>query len=187
MRRLGMLIIAVAAVGCAQPAPPPEPPPPSTAVTSSLKGGYDIAKSFITRAAEQMAEADYGFKPAGVAGEVRSFGQIVAHLANANYLFCAMVSGEAGPGVDYEETATTKVDITKALGESFAFCDRAYGSVNDQTGAEAVRVDFLNMDSTKLGVLAFNSGHEMEHYGNLVTYMRAKGLVPPSSQQGGGN
>ena len=186
MKRIGFTVLAMVAVGCAPPAPPP-PAPPSSVVTDSIKTGFDIGKNFITQAAEQMAEADFAFKPTGVAAEVRSFGQLVGHVANANYLFCSMVSGEAGPGVDIEQTATSKADLTKALGEAFAFCDRAFGSVNDQTGADPLRVDFLNADLTKLGVLAFNNAHNMEHYGNIVTYMRAKGMVPPSSQSQGGN
>ena len=184
MKHFAVVIAAIAVAGCAQPAPPPAAP--TTAHTDSLKVGYEIAKSDLTRAAEQMAEADYGFKPAGVADEVRSFGQIVAHVAGANGMFCGMVSGEAAPAVD--EAMAAKADITKALADSFALCDRAFASVNDQSGAETVRIDFLNADLTKLGLLAFNTAHEMEHYGNLVTYMRAKGMVPPSSQpSGGGN
>lgn len=188
MKRIAAIAVAVFAVACAQPAPPAEPAAaPTTAHTDSLKAGYEMAKSNLVRAAEQMPEEDYGFRPAGVIEEVRTFGGIMAHAANANFMFCGMVSGEAGPGVDFEEAATTKADITKALADSFAFCDRAFASVNDQTGAEMVRIDFFNADWTKLGVLAFNTAHGMEHYGNIVTYMRAKGMVPPSSQPGGGN
>ncbi len=185
MKRIGFAVLAMVAVGCA-PAPPP-PAPPSNAVTDGLKVGFDAGKGFLTAAAEQMAEADYAFKPAGVAAEVRSFGQIIGHVANANSMFCSMVSGEAGPGVDVEATMTSKADLTKALGDALALCERAFASVNDQTGAESLRVDFLNADLTKLGVLGFNTAHNFEHYGNLVTYFRAKGMVPPSSQGQGGN
>jgi uncharacterized damage-inducible protein DinB len=186
MKHFAVIVVAMAAVGCAQPAPPAEPAVPTTAHTDSIKVVYDIAKSDLTRAAEQMPEEDYGFKPAGVIDEVRSFGQIMAHVAGANGMFCGMVSGEAAPAVD--EAMTAKADIVKALNDSFAFCDRAIASVNDQTGAEKVTIGFLNADLTKLGVLAFSAAHDMEHYGNIVTYMRAKGMVPPSSQpSGGGN
>jgi len=185
MKRIAILAAGVFAVACAQPAPPAEPAAPTSAHTNSLKVSQDIAKSDLVRAAEQMPEEDYGFKPAGVAEEVRSFGQIVAHVAGANGMFCSMVSGEAAPTVD--DAMTAKADIVKALNDAFAFCDRAFASVNDQTGAEMVSISFLNAEFSKLGVLAFNTAHNMEHYGNLVTYMRAKGMVPPSSQGGGGN
>jgi len=181
MKRLAVLAAAMFAVACAQPAPPAEPAAPTTAHTDSLKVSYEIAKSDLTRSAEQMPEEDYGFRPAGVADDVRSFGQILAHVAGANYMFCGMVSGEAGMEVDVA-TTTAKADIVKALNDSFAFCDRAFASVNDQTGAAMVNIGFLNADLTKLGVLAFSIAHDMEHYGNLVTYFRAKGMVPPSSQ-----
>jgi uncharacterized damage-inducible protein DinB len=180
MTRLGMIVLAAGAVACGQTTP--EPPPVSSVVTDSLLGPYEGAKSHITRAAEQMPEADYGFKPAGTVDEVRTYGRILAHIADANYMFCSVVSGEAPPSMSVEETKSTKADITGALGDSFAFCDRAFGSVNDQTGAMSVRIAQLDMDSTKLGALALNTAHDLEHYGNLVTYLRAKGLVPPSSQ-----
>ena len=184
MKRFGLMMLGLTLVGCAQPAPPPAEP--TTAIVDSLKGSYEIGKGYLTRAAEQMEEADYAFKPAGVAEEVRSFGAIVAHVAGANGMFCSMVSGEAAPEGNPEEL-TAKADIQKALADSFALCDRAYASVNDETGKATVRIDFLNADWSKLGVLAFNTAHDMEHYGNLVTYMRAKGMVPPSSQPMGGN
>jgi uncharacterized damage-inducible protein DinB len=187
MNRVGALLVTVAVAGCAQPAPEPAPaPPPSTAITDSLKAGHEIARGYVTAAADQMAEADFAFKPARVAAEVRTFGQIVGHIADANFMFCSMVSGEANPNPGAEKMAA-KADITKALGDAFAFCDRAIASVNDQSGADPVRIDFLNRDFTKLGVIAMNTAHNMEHYGNLVTYMRAKGMVPPSSAPQGGN
>jgi len=180
MKRMALIVLAAGAVACGQATP--EPPPVSSDITSSLLEPYEGAKSYITRAAEQMPEADYGFKPAGTADEVRTYGRILAHIADANYTFCSAVSGEAPPATSVEETMTAKADITTALADSFAFCDRAFGSVNDQTGAMAVRIEAFDMDSTKLGALALNTAHDLEHYGNLVTYLRVKGLVPPSSQ-----
>lgn len=180
MKRLGPIVLAAGAVACGQTTP--EPPPVSSVITHSLLVPYEMAKSYLTRAAEQMPEADYAFKPAGTAAEVRTFGRIVAHVADANYMLCSVVSGEAPPATSVEATMTAKADITGALDDSFAFCDRAFGSVNDQTGAMSVRIEPLDMDSTKIGALTLAIAHDMEHYGNLVTYLRAKGFVPPSTQ-----
>src|SRR5687768_10022307 len=156
-------ILAGSTAGFAQTAPP-------RAVTESLKGTADIAKSFVTRTAEQVPEAIFSYQPTK---EVRTLGQILAHVADANYFFCGMASGEKGPADSIEKTRTSKADIQKALAESYAFCDRAFAALNDQTGAAGVVIAQINnMKTTKLGVLSFNTAHNMEHYGNLVTYMR---------------
>lgn len=176
---LGIAAVSLSAQGTGQAANP---------ITDSMKSGYDIVKGYLTKSAELMSEKDYTFKPAGVAPEVRSFGQILGHVANANHLFCgasmgaSTAGGERGPGgVDYEKL-TSKAELQKALASSFAVCDKAFAAVNDRNAGEAVKGLPIG-PSTKLGTLAFNTAHDFEHYGNLVTYFRAKGMVPPSSQR----
>ena len=150
----------------------------SSTVRDSLKSGSDIARSYVTRAAEQVPETLYGFK---ATSDVRSFGQLFAHIADVNYAVCSASSKEKAPAGSIEKIAQTKVEIQKALAASFAFCDRAFEMVNDSTGGEPLKL-FGAIDSTRLGALAFNTGHVMEIYGNVVTYMRLNKMVPPSSQ-----
>jgi uncharacterized damage-inducible protein DinB len=173
MRALVICAIAVmGASACATPAPVPAPP--STAVRDSLVGAFGIARNYITQAAEQVPDALYSYQPTI---EVRTLGALFAHVSNANYLICGTATGDAAPeGATIEETT-----IQAALAESFAFCERAFDTLNDTTGGEAVKL-FDRIDSTRLGALAFNTAHLMEHYGNIVTYMRLNKLVPPSSQ-----
>jgi len=184
MTRLALLgLVAIGAVSCAQTPPPPPPaPPPSKAVTASLKTQLDDMKDYFLKSAALMPEKDYGFRPAGVAKEVRTFGEILGHVANENYVFCAASSGEKFTSPDAEKTLATKqADMTKALADSFAFCERAFAALDDQKGGEPAEIPQFGMKSTKLGMLAANTSHDNEHYGNLVTYFRAKGMVPPSS------
>jgi uncharacterized damage-inducible protein DinB len=186
MNRMGIVaVIALGAAACAQPAPPPPPPPapPSTAVTESLKSGYGIVKDDLTKTAAQITDKQLSFKPVGVVTEVRNFGQILGHVADANYLFCSAALGEKGPDHDVEHTFKTKADLEKALADAFAYCDTAFAGMDDVKGAEAVTT--VVGPSTRLGALAFNTAHDFEHYGNLVTYMRAMKMVPPSSQPAG--
>ena len=68
----------------------------------------------------------------------------------------------------------------QALNAAFAYCDKAYDGMTDAHAAEMVK--FFGREQAKLTVLAFNNAHNDEHYGNMVTYMRMKGLVPPSSE-----
>ena len=103
MKRAGALLLTFVAVGCGAAPEPAPAPPPSTAVTDSTKFVHDTVKGYVTASAEQMAEADYAFKPAGVAAEVRSFGQLIGHIADSNYFFCSLVSGEANPNPGAEK------------------------------------------------------------------------------------
>jgi uncharacterized damage-inducible protein DinB len=133
----------------------------------------------ITRAAEQVPENRYSYR---ATPDVRTLGQLFAHVADASFGICSAVSGEAAPEGSVEQTKTAKADIQQALADSVAFCARAFDTINDTTGGEAVTL-FGQLNTTKLGALAFNNAHNMEHYGNIVTYMRLNKMVPPSSQQ----
>jgi len=144
------------------------------------KRGYERTKGILLRAAEKMPEENYSFKPADT---VRTYGQIIGHLADAQYLFCSTASGEKNPDLKIEKTKTSKADLVAALKEGFAYCDKAYDSMTDAEATQNVK--FFGNEVPKFAALSINIGHNMEHYGNLVTYMRIKGVVPPTSEQQG--
>ena len=132
---------------------------------------------FVLASAEQMPEADYAFAP--VSG-VRTFGQIVGHVAGSQYAFCASALGETAKEDDtIEKTKTTKADLVAVMRASNEYCARAYA----QTDADAAKmVKMFGEDHTRMWALALNASHDGEHYGNLITYLRIKGMVPPSSR-----
>jgi uncharacterized damage-inducible protein DinB len=148
------------------------------AAVESSRQLYEAVKDFLIRSAEQMPEAEYAFQPTP---EVRTFGQLIGHVANAQYMICATALGETNPNTEnIEEARTTKAALQEALRASFAYCDRAY----QLTDAAAMqKVNLFGQERTRLGVLNLNVAHDFEHYGNIITYMRLKGLVPPSSQR----
>lgn len=139
---------------------------------------YTRMKTILVSSAEKMPEENYNFKPTD---SVRTYGQIVGHLADAQYNFCSLALGETNPGLKIEETKTTKAELVAALKGALAYCDRAYDSATDASGTQTVKL--FGMDMPKFGVLNINNAHDMEHYGNLVTYMRLKNVVPPTSEQ----
>ena len=148
-----------------------------TPVTSSLKGLNDITTNNIMKTAEMLSEDIYAFQPTE---EVRTAGQILAHIANAQFLFCSAAAEQENPnGANFEETATTKEAIIAALKSGFEYCDGVYAGMTDAAGAEIK--SFFGQEMAASGILAFNSAHNYEHYGNLVTYMRLNDIVPPSS------
>jgi uncharacterized damage-inducible protein DinB len=150
-------------------------------LTAAAKFQFDLTRGNIVKAAEKMPDDQYDFKPTP---DVRSFGGVVAHVADANFMICSRAAGEDNPSKDsVEKTKTTKADLVKALNESFDYCAGAFAKMDDASGA--VKTKFFGAEQPKLAVLWFNTVHNYEHYGNMVTYMRMKGLVPPSSERSG--
>lgn len=148
-------------------------------LTKSTAGFFKMAQSNVLKSAEEMPENNYSFKPVD---SVRSYGQVLAHIADGQYEFCSAVSGDkSADHPNVEKTAKSKAEITEGLKTAFGYCDKVYSSLNDQTAADMV--NFFGRQMPKLAVLNFNNAHTMEHYGNLVTYLRIKGMVPPSSKQ----
>ena len=150
-------------------------------VSAAIRQAWADAKRNMQESASQMPEANYAFKPVDT---VRSFGAILAHVAGASYEYCAAAKGQKSPHAEdeFEKSATTKAAITKALTDAIAYCDGAYTALTDKTAAEVVTGAFGAGKSARAAALLGNAGHYMEHYGNLVTYFRIKGMVPPSSQ-----
>ena len=151
---------------------------PANPITVSEKGLYSFMSGAVVKAAEKMPEENYGFKPTP---EVRSFGQLVGHVADANYMFCASATGEANPAKNIEKTKTSKADLVAAVKDAVAYCDKAFDGMTDAKGSEMVKLFSFNL--AKLTLLSLNTAHTDEHYGNMVTYMRLKGIVPPTSEQ----
>jgi len=156
---------------------------PATAnpISAGSKMMFQIVSGYVTKSADKVSEEIYAFKPTA---DVRTFGQIIGHVAEENYLICAAAQGEKPPVEGIEKSKTTKADLVKALADSVAYCQKAYGSLTDASGAEVM--PFFGQKMARLSILDFNTAHDYEHYGNLVTYMRLKGIVPPSSERPAG-
>lgn len=176
MKRIALLLaLAVAAPAYAQTAThAAHAADPGVAASKII---WQMQSNYVLKAAEQMPEAEYGFRPAPT---VRTFGQMVGHVAGAQNMFCAMVLGEAGkPEDDIEKRMTTKTDLIAALKASTANCARAY-AISDAAASDKIKM--FGNEQTKMFALQLNGAHNAEHYGNLITYLRIKGMVPPSSQ-----
>lgn len=151
--------------------------PDQATVPGSTYALFQLASGNLLKAAEKMPEENYSFKPVDT---VRSFGELVAHVADSQYFFCGPVNADGKQSPGAEKNLKSKADIVSALKTAFAYCDAAYKATTDAN--MAAPVTFMRGQRARLGVLNFNSVHVYEHYGNLVTYMRMKGLVPPSSE-----
>jgi uncharacterized damage-inducible protein DinB len=143
----------------------------------SSKGMYAIVKNDILKSADKIPDSMWTFQPTP---EIRTVGQLFGHIADAQYGICGAVYTGTKPSTSVEKTAKTKAEIVTAVKAAFAFCDAAYNSMTDANAAETVK--FFGHQATKVAVMDFNVAHTFEHYGNLVTYMRIKNIVPPSSE-----
>ncbi len=177
LRILVVCFLLPAAAAWSQDKPATAAPSQDNPFSTFNKHAYARLTGILLRSADKMPEENYNFKPTDA---VRSYGQILGHLADAQYLFCSIALGEQNPAPKIEQTKTSKADLTAALKDAFAYCGKAYDGMTDASGAQMVKL--FGGDTPKLDVLTVNNMHNMEHYGNLVTYMRMKNIVPPTSE-----
>lgn len=170
-----VLLLALAAVPQGAPAQTARPAP-GTAVGSLRELWHDITRN-VTLAATEVPESLYAFRPTA---SVRTFGQIVGHVAGSQYSMCAVALGDSPRAEDaIEKTRTSKADLVAALQASTEYCERAYSQSDADAGRQT---ELFGRSRSRLSTLGLNAIHNGEHYGNLVTYMRINGLVPPSSR-----
>ncbi|MGK2960618.1 MAG: DinB family protein [Gemmatimonadaceae bacterium] len=131
----------------------------------------------IIESADRMSAEDYSFRPVP---EVRSFGELIGHIIDTNYFFCSTMKGEAAPSSGNEARLSAKADLQKALVESVAYCDPALEAMSGKRAGEIVK--FQGQSVPAVAMMNFRNYHAMLHYGNIVTYMRMRGKVPPSTE-----
>ena len=174
---LAVLVLIVGSHAAAQASNP---------LSNGARFHYGIIKNYVTRAAAKMPEEHYPFRPTP---PVRTFAQLIGHLADSNYRLCSVLAGQDPPmDTGIEKNTKTKADLVTPLNESFAYCDKVYAAMTDASGTPIIKFDAggegsrVPVQMPRLTALAFHTAHAFEHYGNVVTYMRVKGIVPPSSE-----
>lgn len=151
-------------------------------ISDAIRSQWNSAKRNLQQSAEIMPEGSYDYRP--VDG-VRNFGEILAHVAGASYVFCASAKAEKPPFAEdaFEKTAKTRAAIMKATADAIAYCDGAFTALTDATAGQMVPQPFGEGQVPRTAALVAHIGHVNEHYGNLVTYFRINGIVPPSSRR----
>jgi len=177
-----ILFVCIFAVSSTAQAPPTSA---KDALSVWLRNAYMGGRNKILKSAEKVPEDLYSLRP-GAQPEVRTFGHILGHVANFNYLWCSQAKGEKNPaqGMDFEKVET-KAALVKALNDAFSYCDVVYAGLTDSSATEVIQITQENGREARvprMSLLIQNYGHNSEHYGNLVTYMRIRSIVPPSSE-----
>ena len=164
-----LLLLSTPAVSFAQSANP---------MTANAKIQFGALSGFVLKSAEKVPEDLYSFR---ATPDVRTMGQLFGHVADAMFAMCSAAVGSKPPRTDIEKTVSAKPALVAALKEAVAHCNGVYDGMTDAKGGTET-VPFYFGPTPRLSVLYFVVTHTYEHYGNLVTYMRLKNIVPPSSE-----
>jgi uncharacterized damage-inducible protein DinB len=169
------LFLIVLAVGAAYGQ---APAPDHSSTAASARTYQKQVDGFVLRAAEKVSDADYAFK---ATPDVRSLGQLFGHIADANNNYCAVSMGETNPNPGIEKGKTTKAELVAALKASMEYCAKAFDALTAENANQMMK--FRTSERSRLSFLMWTTMHMNEHYGNIVTYMRLKGITPPSSER----
>jgi uncharacterized damage-inducible protein DinB len=194
---VGILLLSslIAGTGAlAQQGPPsgrPAAPQGPPTITSTLDFQLRIVEFEIESIAQAMPEDKYSFAPTnGNFAGVRTFAQQVKHLATANNRFFGSILGETAPvapdegvGSNGPDAIATKDQIVQYLKDSFAKGHKAIATINADNAVTPLKDPASAFLNTRMALAIFSCTHAMDHYGQMVEYLRDIGQVPPMSQQ----
>lgn len=147
-------------------------------ILGEAKQWYGQIKNNLVRMTEKMPAESYDYKPVA---EIRAFGDLMAHVADAQLRTCSAVNGK----LKNPAAKKTKDEIVAAMKESFAECDKAFDETTDANASQMV-AGMGGRQTSRLGMLTrFVIIHGNEEYGYGAIYLRMKGIVPPSSDNAG--
>ncbi len=168
----GAAVVWFAAVACGAQTPAPVGP------AAEVQASYNRLKPNVVKAAEKMPDADYQYKPTA---DIRTYARIVNHITEAQQHTCSALNGAAFDPKSVPSDTADKATIVAALKASFDACDKAYGSLTDANVAELV--DAGRSKRSRIGMAWGNVSHDNEQYAELSTYLRLKGIVPPTAEK----
>jgi uncharacterized damage-inducible protein DinB len=199
MKRLLLVVVCACVFALPATAQPPAQAGSNAATdlaSKTLKTSFDTVTRYLVASAEKMPEAKFAFK---ATPEVMSFGEFLGHVADTHYSYCARIKGEKNPsdGISFQKK-TAKADLVKGLNDSIAYCTEVYAGMTDAKmvemmappapapppagAAPGAKPAAPPAPSPRARLLIGNVTHDWEHYGNIVTYLRLNGLIPPSSE-----
>jgi uncharacterized damage-inducible protein DinB len=143
-------------------------------IVGPLRKQWGLTRDLVVNLVQIMPEEKYDYKPTPA---IRSFREIVRHLILENYNFMSMVAGDPAPDKAKFEALKSRDELTKALSESYAFGERTLATLTDTTAVE--KITMRGQSVVRWYPVLFNIQDSMDHYGNLVIYVRLNGLVPP--------
>jgi len=188
---MAILILAIGAAGptvaanaqAATPAKPDQKPTFAMVFDRSLTN----TEKEVVSAAEAMPDDKFNFAPTqGEFKGVRTFAQQVKHIAAVNYMLAGGILAEKPPvdlgGENGPDNITSKADVVKFLKDSFAYLHKAAKSIDESNVLGLVQSPFGPNKASRLGLTVIALSHPMDHYGQMVEYLRMNGIIPPASR-----
>jgi uncharacterized damage-inducible protein DinB len=139
---------------------------------------YEAVKRNVSAMVDKMPEQHFSYRPVP---EIRSFGESVGHVADAQARNCNLASGAGSKTLDAEKKKT-KAELQAALKESFAICDATFAALTDSRAREMVTMGQGGFQLSKLSLLVSMIAHSNEQHGYMAMYLRLKGIVPPATE-----
>lgn len=168
-----MATILLTAGACVAQVPAAAPGP-----AGEVQAAYNRVKPNLLKAAEKMPEADFQYRPTA---DIRTFARIVNHVTEAQFHTCSALNGTAFDPKSVPSDTADKATVIAGLTASFAACDTAYGALTDASITEMLTLG--KVKRSRIGMAWGNVSHDNEQYAELATYLRLKGLVPPSAEK----
>ena len=180
----GVLMVSLMLIGCGGGTPPPDAAPaaaaPNSQVLMQLRSDWQAQKDMMMKIADAMPENKFSYKSTP---PQRSYGEQIMHVASSNVELLKILGGNApAPGFT-AESAKTKADILKALGDSYDYGTALMNELSEATVLEQVKdsPSFLG-PSSRARILWTLLAHSMDIYGQMAVYLRLNGIVPPASR-----
>jgi uncharacterized damage-inducible protein DinB len=174
---IATLLLVLASVVLAQSKAPA--PSGSNPVVSTVRQLEQRQSKNLIGAAEEMPADKYGYHPTP---PQMTFAHLVMHIAGSNNILCARLAGEQ-PGESKLKETDSKDVLTKALKDSFNYCEQVLAKTDDSTLARPV-VLFEGRTGTRAAALIYLAADWADHYSAAAMYLRLNGLLPPSAQKG---
>jgi uncharacterized damage-inducible protein DinB len=168
---VGMLSVSVLASLANAQQGMPNPIMASNPLTTTLSIFRSNMQDKIMKSADAMPESKYSYRPTK---DVRSFAEILNHVADISYILCSNVKGEATPGT--AAVKGSKAEIKAYLKGAFDYCDGVYSGFTDAHLNDPA--NFFGVKTNKMFILTQVGNHDALHYGNLVTYLRLNDIEP---------
>ena len=178
-----LALFSISALG-AQVKPPqgvaPQPNQTDSALTAETRRVFLTISANLLKATREMPENSYSFKPTS---DVRTFGELIAHIANVQMTLCHNINGGASKNRDQQ---ASKDNLIKNLEASAGECGRAFSELSAENANKMVQTPAGQV--THLAALVYIITHASEEYGQMSIYLRLNHLTPPTTDEpsGGG-
>ena len=154
-----------------------QPSFPATSFLTPTKATWESTRNLVLGIVEVMPEDKYDFKPTPA---VRTFRENVIHLIGENYTFFGRVSGETLPSNARFDALKSRDEIVKALRESYDYGSKVWAGLTEEKALELIE-GRGGQRVQRWSAILLAIQDNMNHYGNLVVYLRLNGMVPPRS------